>query len=1065
SKMSPVDLETEQARHASLLRLLTGGDDVTVLPGVVTRLEGKDTAKFASNRRMFTAKLAAAARQLAKEARDLAAKPRSKPGDDKRERYFVASAAMVPRSPERQVSNYHAVMLRLTVEETPERMMTITHLDPHGDFADYSWVVKPKHGVYEAIHSVAEKEGYNMYYKAQQFDSCRLNGLQYYFRGPFCKLYSLFDYYMLRTLLPEKYLKVRQGLSGTGFFERLKGDFADEATVPTPKVRYVPFMKLHAHGLNRNEPPRLRNVPRNEPLNGLYNEIKRQVVELYPGWWPDFPIVKDEMELPIHVAMLVFALEYVQLCAAQRVAGMLRGYVHWRKQAAVDRLGLLNAPLTHPVDKFAALLPRRLSSVAGMQEVMRRIFSQATRFGKKQYRTMFVGETRDNVGAALKRIMDGRPLRDLPRKLSLHQMSVFIAARAAALHTLDMHETPARVVPRGHLVYHNTGAGKTIAVAAVITAFWDTPMQIVFATTDDNLRGNTIELYVDNLIDFFPTYYVEEDDRKQLADPKADPAVKQHVRQHVFQYVKNQLLERLMWSPYTTSAGRNRMHTGYDPFTTYSKLANLVGLGLNPMRTNFAANRLRDAVVIFDEAHELYSADAAPQVNAATGAVSAADQQKAALYKFLQVMKDTNKEATMLPSMPKWGRKYSDWTNKNTHFVLLTATPGDSVEKIDAMMESLTAPGFPPMVSAADARADLSSWAKVQGPRAPLAGGSTNFRVPMNKPHFENYIRKLPDALKESTGKVRARPYQFSRLGGLKEAHAKYVEKLSLLSTIGPAQASAKLRKLEATVLALEGKQYIYSYHYGQNFKRTPQPVPAAEVCRMLRRNGHELLTATARDDGNNIDAQVNAWYAARPAGAKPLVMVVGKVSSAFRSLVPSPGAVFGADGSAKDHTEHFMGLHKGIELHHKLRMALFNDKRNANGEHIKFVVATDDKYQGFDVKTLRGVHIFDPLPTALQNTQAWGRGPRFRSHIQLEVEKWNVTIYRYTHTAPQGNTAALPAIGESNGGKGPVVLLNSLEQVERLVGYAEKVLKDDELIDLAHALQQIDSGGEPSDV
>jgi hypothetical protein len=77
----------------------------------------------------------------------------------------------------------------------------------------------------------------------------------------------------------------------------------------------------------------------------------------------------------------------------------------------------------------------------------------------------------------------------------------------------------------------------------------------------------------------------------------------------------------------------------------------------------------------------------------------------------------------------------------------------------------------------------------------------------------------------------------------------------------------------------------------------------------------------------------------------------------------------------------------------------------NKNGEQIKIIIGTSASSEGIDFKNIREVHILDPWHNNNRLEQAIGRAIRFCSHMDLEREKRNTTIYYHVATLPGENT------------------------------------------------------------
>eukprot|EP00899_Mesostigma_viride_P024976 jgi/Mesvir1/5663/Mv15681-RA.1 len=76
--------------------------------------------------------------------------------------------------------------------------------------------------------------------------------------------------------------------------------------------------------------------------------------------------------------------------------------------------------------------------------------------------------------------------------------------------------------------------------------------------------------------------------------------------------------------------------------------------------------------------------------------------------------------------------------------------------------------------------------------------------------------------------------------------------------------------------------------------------------------------------------------------------------------------------------------------------LSVFNDERNANGEYLHVILARKRFNEGLDLKSVRHIHIMEPLLDVNSERQAIARAVRHCSHLQLDKKKWTVTVHRY---------------------------------------------------------------------
>ena len=79
----------------------------------------------------------------------------------------------------------------------------------------------------------------------------------------------------------------------------------------------------------------------------------------------------------------------------------------------------------------------------------------------------------------------------------------------------------------------------------------------------------------------------------------------------------------------------------------------------------------------------------------------------------------------------------------------------------------------------------------------------------------------------------------------------------------------------------------------------------------------------------------------------------------------------------------------------YKNYLKLEND--NTEGQKIKFIIGSETASEGLDFRYIRSIHILDPWFHLNKLDQIIGRGIRNCSHIELPLEKRNVTVYFYT--------------------------------------------------------------------
>ncbi len=126
---------------------------------------------------------------------------------------------------------------------------------------------------------------------------------------------------------------------------------------------------------------------------------------------------------------------------------------------------------------------------------------------------------------------------------------------------------------RGFLFFASTGSGKTVTALAMMLAFWNTDKRIVFCTTPDNMKDNSLDTYADNLAEYFPKVIPRHGSESKEA-----------------------------WHDRLVAQLRHRLHNTW----SFTRLASKLGLGgrIGASNPHFLTEGA-GSVVIMDEAHSI----------------------------------------------------------------------------------------------------------------------------------------------------------------------------------------------------------------------------------------------------------------------------------------------------------------------------------------------------------------------------------------------------------------------------------------------------------------------------
>lgn len=99
-------------------------------------------------------------------------------------------------------------------------------------------------------------------------------------------------------------------------------------------------------------------------------------------------------------------------------------------------------------------------------------------------------------------------------------------------------------------------------------------------------------------------------------------------------------------------------------------------------------------------------------------------------------------------------------------------------------------------------------------------------------------------------------------------------------------------------------------------------------------------------------------------------------------------------------------GQQQGInEMNRDHSISVFNSPENKDGKLIKVFLASKAGSEGLDLKGIREVHICDPWWNLNRNEQTIGRAIRNFSHLNLPLEKRNVTVYNHAIINPSNSS------------------------------------------------------------
>ena len=562
-------------------------------------------------------------------------------------------------------------------------------------------------------------------------------------------------------------------------------------------------------------------------------------------------------------------------------------------------------------------------------------------------------------------------------RLGPHQEVVYAIARLFAKQAREG-RFPDTGDSRGLLVWHNTGSGKTLTALAIMLAFWDMPktFKIYLVTTPGNHRNNQADTYAQLTRDFFP---------HKAAELGVDN------------------LEKLMAggpgeSGQVQPPGARIKRTTYEMFA--NQLFNRGSIKVVSGEPSWEELQRGGAVLIFDEIQNLVKFDG-----------SGSEKKDKAVYDFLTKDQWPGR-GTVSNGIASSGRIFS---------FVLSATPGKTIPEwlsVLNIVRPVRAPGFTPgmatnpqafrgLISYVDMGLDLSRHARVIGPRNTYVAMDPAYTAAFVDKYGAYFSRSKPPGLTYKHSDPMAYYKRAKQLGN-------YLTQADAAPWIGPEQweelkrgghvvdmtrwrdgripddvrtmklereylVSQKVLKAVENLMATPGKQLLY----------TSSPETAAIVAKLLSDRGRsplidtDLRLAAPNSNGKDELREFYSWGVEKAQGKKMFVL--------YRSTTKNP-----------------------------LFIKAFNHDRNVTGKYIPIFIATDGNYEGMDLNALRAVHILEPMPNRMIDTQMLGRGARNCGHKKLHADNRTVLIRRYfsimnKHVTPRSLLKMYPQLASSS--------------------------------------------------
>ena len=310
--------------------------------------------------------------------------------------------------------------------------------------------------------------------------------------------------------------------------------------------------------------------------------------------------------------------------------------------------------------------------------------------------------------------------------------------------------------------------------------------------------------------------------------------------------------------------------------------------------------------------------------------------------------------------------------------VILTATPGDNVRDVTKLINAVRDPTHvsikPPNPDDPSSIMDfknnirgLISYFDMSNDKSkfPTVHDHGPIKYPMSTTQFAHYVeqyKKVTETNRNYDKLAKGNSLKKFWEGARKYSNMLYTFDKSLSLSEFSSKLPALLEKIHAFPTH---KQYCYSAFY----TKQGSGHGIRQIAKELEKKGYKQMKVS---DAKTINKSGSIG------SLKPAKRYIMAVQSEFD------------DGSKKD---------PGKNLHELLK--IYNSPLNKNGELIHIMLASQGFNEGLDLKDVRHIHIFEPLVTMASDLQTIGRARRFCSHANLAQTEWTVEIHRYLSDFP----------------------------------------------------------------
>lgn len=526
--------------------------------------------------------------------------------------------------------------------------------------------------------------------------------------------------------------------------------------------------------------------------------------------------------------------------------------------------------------------------------------------------------------------------------------------------------------PRGSVVYHSTGSGKTLVAGLIALKYMErTPEPYVFVVTT---AGNARQL--------------KENLAKELASYA--PSVMTSLARR----------QQHLVLPGETEYTR-RLKKGIQVFS-YVSLAAQLGLFEDPTKNSSSEAALeirrtwkeRGMVLILDEAHEV---------------VKKLDKDLIAAQK--------KGETTSLVKLKKFIAKHA--RNPLLHVHALTATLGTSMKEIKNLMHLIKYPKSN-MNSHLNVPMSIANMRDDHQIFAPVTKNNPT-RIALHPVHYMYALQQIGKvklshfAKSKSVQTTKTTLAEYAKIWRGKERVLNNLLKVMNYIPVNQSKQTLAIANIfrsatnvsQYKLVEMGGKQYLTGPKMtqlvrnlmsmtGKHYVYVIDSTSVMLLAKLLESEGYKDVSVTYR--GTDSMKNLDSWRR-NPERNSSKARYYDRSTDTFKHFVTSTQQT-----PATELQKYMSGLDRGDSYTDDTR------RRNRRGQNCKIIITTNKAYFGVNIHSLQHVHLLSPFPTRLKHQQAVGRGARAFGHTFANLNQVyesvhrRVQIHQYIATKPLKN-------------------------------------------------------------